>query len=274
MCRAEIFLRRRPRHLGPPVGGMPIKCSETIRAAAVAKEFLRACEALIAVPIPKISNYGRSANSTSFFPKIKWIHRFCLETRKSAKAQGCSNEALFRKYGLGGKSAGLPEKLRGRYCPAGFLSSFSGAKYFTITKSPTAAEPSDISNAAQVRCVIPRGFNMEVGVIEMSQPKNTALRSGLLKFVTMFTIATLPSLRTILPRYTSMSRSGGGLSFLARRVGDGASMFLLIETASAAGGSAAASAKTRTARAAKARAQKLPHFPRNGIFIFLRGWIS
>ena len=111
MCRAEIFLRRRPRHLGPPVGGMPIKCSETIRAAAVAKEFLRACEALIAVPIPKISNYGRSANSTSFFPKIKWIHRFCLETRKSAKAQGCSNEALFRKYGLGGKSAGLPEKL-------------------------------------------------------------------------------------------------------------------------------------------------------------------
>ena len=274
MCRAEIFLRRRPRHL---------RVARWVYANKMFRNNPRRRSrngVLTDLQCPYSGTHSENFQLWAFrkfnfiFPENKMIHRFCLETRKSAKAQGCSNEALFRKYGLGGKSAGLPEKLRGRYCPAGFLSSFSGAKYFTITKSPTAAEPSDISNAAQVRCVIPRGFNMEVGVIEMSQPKNTALRSGLLKFVTMFTIATLPSLRTILPRYTSMSRSGGGLSFLARRVGDGASMFLLIETASAAGGSAAASAKTRTARAAKARAQKLPHFPRNGIFIFLRGWIS
>ena len=74
------------------------------------------------------------------------------------------------------------------------------------------ASPSAISNAAQLRWVMPVGFNIEVGVIDVSQPKNIALRSGLLKLVVIFTIITFPSLRTTLPRYTSMSRSGGGLS--------------------------------------------------------------
>ncbi len=91
------------------------------------------------------------------------------------------------------------------------------------------ASPSAISNAAQLRWVMPVGFNIEVGVIDVSQPKNIALRSGLLKLVVIFTIIIFPSLRTTLPRYTSISRSGGGLSLLARRVGDGASMSRLID---------------------------------------------
>ena len=67
-------------------------------------------------------------------------------------------------------------------------SSFLGARYFAITESPTMASPSAISNAAQLRWVMPVGFNIEVGVIDVSQPKNIALRSGLLKLVVIFTI--------------------------------------------------------------------------------------
>ena len=112
MCRAEIFLRRRPRHL------------RVARWVYANKMFRnnprRRCRngVLTNLQCPYSGTHSENFQLWAFrkfnfiFPENKMIHRFCLETRKSAKAQGCSNAALFRKYGLGGKSAGLPEKLR------------------------------------------------------------------------------------------------------------------------------------------------------------------